>query len=91
MGLNIYTSYEITVKNDYCYINEEGDHTDETETFTKEMCGGKLVEFIVSLLNDSFFSSLDIHNNQIRASIFDPMNGTGQDILIVIKELHSKQ
>ena len=91
MNLNIYTSYEITVKNNYCYINEDGDHTEDSETFTKEMCGGKLIEFIVPLLNQSFFSSLDIRDNQIYISIFDPMDGTGQDILIIIKPLPLKQ
>lgn len=85
MKFHIYADYEITVENEYCYINEEGDHTTETENFTKTMDGGKLAEFIADLLKDREFSSISTINNKIEISTFDPMNGTGANISITIK------
>lgn len=87
MNFCIYCNYEITVKNEYCYINEEGDHTTETEEFTKIMDGGKLAEFIAKQLKDSEFSSIYTRGNELIISLFDPTNGTGQDLSISIKEL----
>ena len=90
MNFCIYADCEITVKNKYCYINEEGDHKTEIEEFTKIMDGGKLAKFIAELLNDREFSSIRIMGDQIIISLFDPMDGTGQDILITVKELNEK-
>lgn len=87
MKFCIYCDYEITVKNEYCYINEDGDHTTETENFTKNMDGGMLAEFIAEQLKHRNFSSISTNGNEIAISLFDPMDGTGQEFLINIKEL----
>lgn len=86
MDFCIYFDYEITVNNKYCYINEDGDHTTDTEHFTKIMDGGKLAEFIADYLKDSWFSSLTSKPNGIIISTFCPMDGTGQEITITIKK-----
>lgn len=89
MNFCIYCDYEITVKNKYCYINEEGDHTTEIEEFSKTMDGGKLAEFIADQLKYKEFSSCSFKSDKIHIVMFCPMDGTGQDIIISIKELQS--
>lgn len=91
MNFCIYSDYEITVKNEYCYINEEGDHTTEVEEFTKTMDGGKLAEFIAKLLLDKEFSSVSLSDNHILISTFNPLDGTGSDIQISIKGLENER
>ena len=86
MNFCIYSNYEISVKNEYCYINEDGDHQTETETFTKIIDGGKLAEVIASLLKDNHFSSFSNSNDKIIISLFDPTDGPGHDIVMVVKE-----
>lgn len=88
MNFCMYFDYKIAVKNEYCYINEEGDHTTETEEFTKVMDGGKLAEFIAEQLKDRWFSSISTKDDEIIINLFNPMDGTGQDIKItIVKEL----
>ena len=86
MNFSVYFDYKITVKNKYCYINEDGDHATEDEEVTKTIDGGKLADFIAQQLKDWTFSSISTKDNEIIISLFDPMDGTGQDLLIKIEE-----
>lgn len=87
MNFCIYFDYKVAVKNEYCYINEEGDHATEVGEFTKTMDGGWLAKFIAELLLDKEFSSVSLRDNHISISTFCPLDGTGSDIQISIKEL----
>lgn len=87
MEFSIYCDYEIIVKIEYCYLNEEGDHETGVEEFTETIDGSELAEYIAKLLHDGKFSSASVSDNLVSVSTFNPLNGTGRDIQITIKEV----
>ena len=87
MGFSAYCDYEVVIKNTYSYINEEGDYRTESEENTQFMSGVALSEFIVRLLNDREFSSIVMQDKEISITLFDPVDGTGQKILVNFVEI----
>lgn len=87
MGFCAYCDYEVIVKNTYSYINEEGDYRTESEENAQIMSGVALSEFIVRLLNDREFSSIVMQDKEISITLFDPVDGTGQQILVNFIEI----
>lgn len=84
----MYSNYLVTVKNEYSYIDEYGDHRTEVENCTLDYDGGKLAEFIGKYLCDNCFSSLSIISpTRFLISTFNPMDGTGSDIMLDIAEI----
>jgi hypothetical protein len=87
MGFCAYCDYEVIVRNTYSYINEEGDYRTESEENAQIMSGVALSEFIVRLLNDREFSSIVMQDKEISITLFDPVDGTGQQILVNFIEI----
>lgn len=89
MTFDIYHDLDVAIKNEYSYYNEDGDIAERTETVTKIMDGGKFADFIAKFLQDREFSSISIKDDKIVIKMFCPMDGTGQDLEITIKELQN--
>ena len=87
MGFCAYCDYEVIIKNTYSYVNEEGDYRTESEENTQFMSGVALSEFIVRLLNDREFSSIVMQDKEISITLFNPMDGTEQKILVNFIEI----
>ena len=91
ININIFGDYEIEWENKYCYINEDGDHTDGIVRDTKVIDGGRLAEIIAKEMMDNDFLELTIKENEIYIGKFDPTDGTCDDITIKIKEIKKKE
>ena len=91
ININIFGDYEIEWENKYCYINEDGDHTDGIVRDTKVIDGGRLAEIIAKEMMDNDFLELTIKENEIYIGKFDPTDGTCDNITIKIKEIKEKE
>lgn len=91
ININIFGDYEIEWENQYCYINEDGDHTNGIVRDTKVIDGGRLAELIAKEMMDHDFLELIFKDNEIYIGKFDPMDGTDENITIKIKHVKKKE
>lgn len=79
--------YRVDFHNNYTYISDKefGEYTysEGKEEWTKDMEGGELMNFIGNrLINSETIDISDANENTISITMFDPMDGTDNDILI---------
>ena len=86
MNICIFGNYEIEYENKYCYINEDGDHSNGIARQTMTIDGGKLAEKIAKYIMEPTFLEITVKENQIYIGLFDPNDGTDDNITITIKE-----
>lgn len=91
MNICIFGNYVIEYENKYCYINEDGDHSDGIASQRMTLDGGELIKKIVEYINDPLFLEMNIKENQIYFSLFDPFDGTGDNITLTIKLVEAKR
>ncbi len=80
-----YFDYNVKIKNEYCYIDEEGEHRKGVSNCEKQMCGGELADFIAKKITDAYFCQLSVINaNTLYISLFRPDDGTDKNFTITI-------
>lgn len=87
MNISAFGKYRVDFKNNYTYISDKefGEYTysKDKEEWTKDMEGGELMNLIGKLMLDNETIDIsDINERSITIGMFNPMDGTGNDILI---------
>ena len=87
MNICAFGKYRVDLKNNYTYISDKefGEYTYSKgkEEWTKDMEGGELINLIGNLLIDSETIDIsDVNENTISITMFNSMDGTGNDIII---------
>lgn len=91
MNINIFQNYKVTITTTSSYVSQEDstptDWAYRTITGKTEhiIDGGILVTWLYKYFRDRCFMSVDFEENSIHIELFDPMNGTGDDITIEIE------
>ena len=96
MNICVYGKYRVKCVNRYDYITEYDYDcggsplfAKGTERFTKTESGSDVIERIKRELNNPQILSADFTDNKIHFQFFDPYNGTGQDIIYTLTEVHN--
>lgn len=91
MNINIFSKYKVKYTNKYSYISDKiGDEyifSDGKAEWTKEMDGYELIKFIINLLKDRDFMSINSIPNGIGIEHFDPSSGEPASIKIEYEEI----
>lgn len=87
MNINAFGKYRVDFQNNYTYISDkefnEYTYSEDKEEWTKDIEGGELMNLIGNLLIDSEVIDIsDANENTISITMFNPMDGTGNDIQI---------
>ena len=87
MNICAFGKYRVDFKNNYTYISgkEFGEYTysKDEEEWTKDMEGGELMNFIGNrLINSETIDISDVNENTISITMYNSMDGTGNDIQI---------
>lgn len=87
MNICAFGKYRVDFHNNYTYISDKefGEYTysKDEEGSTKDMEGWELINFIGNLLIDSETIDIsDVNENTISITMFNSMDGTGNDIQI---------
>ena len=93
MNICIYGKYRVKCINHYDYLTgndwNELQYAKGTERFTKTEPGHDVIERIKRELNSPYILSVDFTNDKIHFDLFNPSNGTGQDIVYTITEVNN--
>lgn len=87
MNICVFGKYRVDFHNEYSYISdiEFGEHTysEDKEEWTKDMEGDELMNLISKLMIDNEAIDIsDANENTISITMFNPMDGTGNNINI---------
>lgn len=91
MNINIFQNYKVRINTKSSYVSQE-DSTPTDWAYktidgkTEQVIdGGLLIQCLYKYFRDRCFMSVDFEENSIHIELFDPMNGTGDDITIEIE------
>lgn len=90
MNICVMFKYEVVIKNEYSYFDEDEELVERIEEITEIMTGDVLVEFIVSCLKNSEFFEFILPKNSIIISTFAIFDGTGSKIEIKWRAINNK-
>lgn len=78
--------YQVKYKNKYSYRVEDEVHDKifkhDTFKWNRKILGGKLIEIIAHLMQDTHFLEIVSNESEIHISLFDPLTGESEDISI---------
>ena len=82
----VFGKYKVDFKNKYTYISDnefnEYTYSEEREDWTKDMEGEELMNLIGNLIIDNNTIAVSNYEDGVTITMFDPMDGTGSDIII---------
>ena len=93
MDIDIYSKYYVLVEKEFSYVDAEtstpDDWTFKTEKIRHDFyCDcSKLLDYIMNLINDEYFSDLRITENKIIINTFNCNTGEGDCIKIYIQRV----
>ena len=90
-NINIFGIYKVIKQGEYSYIDEYGDIVKEKHNHIDKVDGGILIDFIKDILGDPYLIEIHFIDNIINYSTFNPDNGTGEDMILTITEVHNGQ
>ena len=94
MNINIFSKYKVKYINKYSYISEKIEDeyifSDDKAEWTKEMDGWSFIKFIIGILEDRDFMSINSIPNGIGIEQFDPSSGETGSIKIEYEELEGE-
>ena len=90
-NVNIYGKYSIIIEGEHSYIDEYGDIAKEKYNHINKVDGGVLIYFIKDIVGDPHLIEIHFIDNIISYSTFNPDNGTGEDMILTITEVHNGQ
>lgn len=89
LDLTCYCDYEVLIEKrgsifkgydiDHCAIYEDFEDCD-----CEIICGRKLITEFCKLLSDNQLLKFKIYDNKLKASFFNPDNGSGYDVFYII-------
>ena len=90
MNIDIFEDYNVTIKTLSSYVSEEsepGDIIYKSNEYYQEFVtdGGRLLRIIGRYCNDPEICYINFFENLIKLGTFNPMDGTGDDVMIDIE------
>jgi hypothetical protein len=89
--LCVICKYDVTINNEYTYLNEEGDFSSDKSVHSKIMDGSELANILANYLSDSNFWQLNKTAEGLYVSLFDPTTGETDEISIIVKEIRDER
>ena len=89
MDICVIIDYQVDYECNYTYINEDRDFVSRNLKDSFTIDGGKLMDLIVSRINDSDFFEIESGEGYVRIGCFDPGSGETSDYIYKYKEASS--
>ena len=91
MNICVFGRYKVHFVNKYDYIADyefgEPSYDTQSEEWTEEMDGGKLIDLLAKVMRHSDMVDVSSSDKNFHTSLFNPMNSCGSEIQIEYEEV----